>query len=110
VRAEVWTYTVGGMPIIKKWFSYRQPDPKYRKRTSPLDDLNPTRWTAQFDDELLDLLQVLDGCVTLEPLQADLLDRIRVGPLVTVADLEREGVLPVPPAARKPPSREPTLL
>ncbi|HWO61482.1 MAG TPA: type ISP restriction/modification enzyme, partial [Umezawaea sp.] len=110
VRAEVWNYTVGGMPVVRKWFSYRQQDPKYRKRTSSLDDINPTRWTARFDDELLDLLEVLDGCVALEPPQADLLDRILVGPIVTVADLEREGVFPVPLSARKPPRHDPMLL
>jgi hypothetical protein len=110
VRKEVWDYTVGGMHVVRKWLSYRHPDPKYRKRTSPLDDINPTRWTAQFDDELLELLHVLDRCVALEPIQADLLARICAGPLVTVADLEREGVFPVPQAARKPPRQDPTLL
>lgn len=67
-----------------------------------MDDVNPTRWTAQFDDELLDLLNVLGRCVALEPHQSHLLDRICAGPLVTVTDLENEGFLPVADAFRKP--------
>jgi hypothetical protein len=105
VRKEVWEYTVGGKQIVRKWFSYRHPDPPHRKRTSPLDDINPHRWTAEFDDELLELLDVLDGCVALEPDQADLLERICTGPIITLDDLEREGVLPAPSSYRKPPER-----
>lgn len=34
VPEAVWTYDVGGMPIIKKWFGYRKASPN-SKRTSP---------------------------------------------------------------------------
>jgi hypothetical protein len=105
VRKETWEYKVGGVQIIRKWFSYRHPNPARRKRTSPLDNINPYRWTAGFDDELLDLLEVLDGCVALEPKQRELLDRICAGPTITVNDLEREGVLPAPAIYRKPPTK-----
>jgi hypothetical protein len=39
----------------------------------------------------------------LEPRQANLLERVCAGPLVTVADLEHRGVLPVADGYRKPP-------
>jgi hypothetical protein len=111
VDPAVWAYTVGGgVPVVRKWFSYRLHNPRHKRRTSPLDDINPARWTAQFDDELLDLLNVLDRCVALEPRQADLLDRICAGHQLTVADLEQRGVFPVPVAARRPqrpPGRDP---
>lgn len=111
VSRAVWNYTTGGMPVVRKWLSYRRSDPKHRKRTSELDDINPQRWTAQFDDELLELLAVLDMCVQLEPEQDQLLDAVVSGPLVSVEDLEREGVLPVQAAYRKPPKLgEPPLL
>jgi hypothetical protein len=111
VSRAVWNYSTGGMPVVRKWLSYRQSDPRRKRRTSELDDINPQRWTAQFDDELLELLAVLDRCVRLEPEQDTLLGEIVRGPLVSVEDLEREGVLPVPPAHRKPPKQgEPPLL
>lgn len=109
VSPQVWNYRVGNMAVVTKWLDYRQPRPRHRKVTSPLDEINATRWTSDFDDELLELLEVLRRCVALEPAQAELLDRICAGPVVTVQDLEREGVFPVSPSARKPPKVGPTL-
>lgn len=103
VNPSVWEYTVGGYQVVARWFSYRQRNPKRKKRTSALDEINPTCWTAQFDDELLALLNVIGRCVALEPRQADLLDRVCDGPSITVTDLEGEGILPAPEAFRKPP-------
>lgn len=96
-------YAVGNLSVLDHWFSYRKQHPSRKKRTSSLDDTNPTRWTSEFDDELLNLLNVLGRCVALEPRQAILLDRVCAGPMVTVADLERENVLLVPAGYRKPP-------
>jgi hypothetical protein len=48
---------------------------------------------------------VLGRCVTLQPRQAELLDEIMMVPRITVADLERAGVLPVPTVAAKAPKR-----
>ncbi|MFD8531541.1 type ISP restriction/modification enzyme [Streptosporangium canum] len=113
VRPEVWAYDVSGMKVIKKWFGYRKKNPAGRK-SSPLDDINTEKWTAEFTTELLELLHVLTFCVELEPDQADLLDRICDGPLITVTDLEQAQVFPIAPALRKPPAAEspnaPTLL
>lgn len=53
--------------------------------------------------ELLDLLNVLGRCVALEPRQDHLLDLICTGSLITVAELEREGILPAASACRRPP-------
>lgn len=105
VSPQVWAYTVGGVPVIRRWFDYRRRAPRQRKRTSPLDDINPARWTAEFDDELFALLNVLGRCVALEPRQSDLLDRICAGPLISVPDLHREGVFPVPGHLGRPPRR-----
>jgi hypothetical protein len=105
VEPAVWNYKIGDRRVIDKWFSYRLREPRRKKRTSKLDSVNPTRWTAQFDDELLDLLHVLHRCVELESRQAELLDRVRAGIQVTVSDLHRAEVFPVPDATRKPPQR-----
>lgn len=102
VPLRVWEYEVSGMRIVRKWFDYRKKRPG-GKRTSPLDRITPERWPAQFTTELLELLNVLGLCVGLETEQACLLDQISAGPLVTTADLEQAGVLPVPQRFRKPP-------
>lgn len=103
VSQSVFDYTVGGTRVIRKWFDYRKKNPDAKKRTSPLDSINPIRWTAEFDDELLNLLNVLGRCVALESKQAKLLERVCSGPLVTVSDLNREGALPNPDYMGKPP-------
>lgn len=103
VDTAVWEYNVGGMRVIRHWFNYRSRNPRHKKRSSPLDNINLARWTRQHTDELLALVAVLTGCVALEPRQADLLDRICAGSLVTVGDLECEDVLPVPDGWRNPP-------
>ena len=51
-----------------------------------------------------DLLNVLSLCVELESQQAALLDRVCAAPMITVADLEKAKVLPVPTSACKAPS------
>ena len=113
VSPEAWAYETSGMKIIRKWFGYRKKDPAGR-RSSPLDDINAEYWPAHYTTELLELLNVLEMCVDIEPRQADLLERICGGPLITVADLRQERVFPVPASARKPLPAEspdvPTLL
>jgi Type ISP C-terminal specificity domain/N-6 DNA Methylase len=92
VASPIWGYRVGGMHVIRQLFSYRQANPSRRKRTSELDNINPVNWTAQFDDELLDLLNVLGRCVMLEPAQANILERVCAGDLITALDLKGAGV------------------
>ncbi|MFI6227599.1 type ISP restriction/modification enzyme [Micromonospora echinospora] len=100
VPAAVWEYDVGGMAVVKKWFSYRKANPGGRK-SSPLDDIHVDRWPHEWTSELNDLLTVLRRLVELEPQQDDLLERVVAGPQITVADLAAAGVLPVPAKARK---------
>ena len=102
VSQRAWLYDVSGMRIIKHWFDYRKRNPAGRKGGSPLDDLTTTCWPNFMTEELRDLVAVLEGCVALEPQQADLLDRIASGPLVTTNELEEAQVLPPPAASSKP--------
>lgn len=78
----------------------------HRRQTSALDAITSTQWTAQFDDELLELLAVLDGCIALEPAQNTLLESIVAAPILTVCDLQNHGVFPVPPENRKAPRND----
>ncbi|MGX1026674.1 type ISP restriction/modification enzyme [Streptomyces sp. SAI-097] len=106
VSEAVWTYDVGGMPIVKKWFGYRKASPN-SKKTSPLDDIHVDAWPAEWTEELIELLSVLRRLTDLEPSQDALLTAVLVGPVVTEGELRAAGVLPVPPAARK--ARHPAL-
>ena len=44
-----------------------------------LDEIRPTRWTAQFTHELLQLLWVLEATVKRQPKLADLLEAVVAG-------------------------------
>jgi hypothetical protein len=103
VTPEVWAYEVGGKPVIRQWFSYRQRTRQYERWSSPLDDTRVDHWTIQLTGDLLNLIHVLTLLVDLEPRQAVLLEQVCNGPLVTVADLKDADVLPTPTWTRKPP-------
>lgn len=100
-------YEVSGVNVLDKWFSYRK---KTRERPvigskerSALEQIHARRWQHSYTVELLDLLNVLGLLVELEPRQAALLVAIAEGPLVTTADLEAAGALPVDGALRNVP-------
>ncbi|MFI5706894.1 type ISP restriction/modification enzyme [Kribbella sp. NPDC051620] len=102
VSPRIMAYQISGMFVVRHWFGYRSKNPA-GNRKSALDDIVARTWTPGMTTELLDLLNVVGRCVELESVQQDLLGRVMDGPLITVADLTRAGVLPVPDAARKPP-------
>lgn len=108
VPTAVWEYDVGGMQVVKKWFSYRKANPGGR-RSSPLDAIHVDRWPHEWTVELNDLLTVLRRLVDLEPAQKNLLDRIVAGPQITAEDLTSAGVFPVPGRARKAHRHAPDL-
>ncbi|MFF2024628.1 DNA/RNA helicase domain-containing protein [Streptomyces sp. NPDC058171] len=101
VPAEVWSYDVGGMNVLKKWFGYRKARPDNRK-ASPLDDIHVRRWPDEWGLELIDLLTVLRRLMELAYTQRALLHRILAEAMVTDADLTQAGVLPVDDKARTP--------
>ncbi|MET9519953.1 SAV_2336 N-terminal domain-related protein [Streptomyces sp. NPDC002994] len=101
VPAEVWSYDVGGMNVLKKWFGYRKARPDNRK-TSPLDDIHMRRWPDEWGLELIDLLTVLRRLMELAYTQRALLHRILAEAMVTDADLTQAGVLPVDDEVRTP--------
>ncbi|MDT0608652.1 type ISP restriction/modification enzyme [Streptomyces lancefieldiae] len=100
VPEAVWTYDVGGMPVIKKWFGYRKASPN-SKKTSPLDDIHVEAWPSEWTRELIELLSVLRRLTDLAPVQDALLSALLAGPVVTEEELVAARVLPVSPAARK---------
>lgn len=104
VRPAVWAYEVDRKQVIPQWFSYRKRDrskpPMGDKRPpSPLQAIQPAHWLSEYTTDLLDLLNVLTLLVDLEPKQAELLDRVCGGPLITEAELKVEGVIGASSAA-----------
>ena len=57
------------------------------KKSSPLDDIRPERWTARMSDELLELLWVLEQTLAMEPDLEKALDNVVAGDCFTAAEL-----------------------
>jgi hypothetical protein len=95
VASATRAYEISGKNVLDQWFSYRRRDRTKpmigdKRPPSPLEKIQPDGWLAEYTEDLLNLLNVLGRLVALEPRQADLLDRIVAGPVVAVADDERE--------------------
>lgn len=106
VPKEVWEYEVSGRNVMRQWFSYRKRDRSRpiigdRRPPSPLEKIQPDHWLAEYTSDLLDLLHVLGRLVRLEPKQADLLERICEGPLLSTDELEAAGAFALPKTAAK---------
>jgi hypothetical protein len=96
VTPEMWSYEVSGKQVLWHWFSYRRRDRSRpiigdRRPPSPLDKIQPDHWLPEYTSDLLDLLNVLGRLITLEPKQADLLDRICASPLLSADELRKAG-------------------
>jgi hypothetical protein len=95
VPPAVWAYAVSGKHVLTQWFSYRK---RHRERPligdkrppSPLGDIQPDRWLAEYTTELINVLHVLGRLVLLEPAQEDLLGRICAGPTIDEEAIQAE--------------------
>ncbi len=97
VPAAVWNYEVGGKQVLVQWFNSRKRDRERpqigdRRQPSPLGDIQPDHWLAEYTTELLNVLNVLGLLVDLEPQAADLLERICSGALISESSLREQGV------------------
>lgn len=86
VDPRIWDYEVSGLNVVRSWLGYRMRERAGRK-SSPLDDIRPERWTWEMTKELLELLWVLEGVLALEPEQEALLDEIVAGELFLAEEL-----------------------
>ena len=93
----VYEFEVSGLKVVQSWLKYRMRNGGGR-RSSPLDDIRPARWTSAFTTELLELLWVLEATVTVYPEQESLLKAVVEGACLQAGDLP-----PVPDDRRKPP-------
>jgi len=102
VAPEVFAFEVSGLKVVQSWLKYRMKKGA-GKKSSPLDDIRPERWTSQFTTELLELLWVLEATVEGYPEQAQLLEAVIEGDCFQADELPAvPEEMRKPPAARKP--------
>jgi hypothetical protein len=106
VTPEMWQYEVSGKQVVRHWFSYRQKDRTKpiianRRPPSKLNEFQPDHWLAEYTSDLIDLLNVLGLLIELEPRQADLLERICSGDLLSRDTLEDANALELPRQKRR---------
>ena len=111
VPPGVWSYEVSGKQVLLQWFSYRKRNRERpiigdRRPPSPLGNIQPDHWLAEYTTELINLLNVLGCLVDLEPAQAALLEKICSGPTLTAEELRAAGAFELP-AERKQRSSQP---
>ena len=101
VTTEVWKFEVSGLKVVQSWLGYRMKK-RAGKKSSPLDDIRPERWTARMSDEFLELLWVLEATLALEPELEKTLDNVVDGSCFCASEL------PVPTANERKPPGKPT--
>lgn len=102
VAPAVYEFAVSGLKVVQSYLKYRMKKGAGRK-SSPLDDIRPVRWTSQFTTELLELLWVLEATVKCYPEQEKLLQAIVESDCFLASEMP-----PVPAEMHKPPKAQTT--
>ncbi len=98
VEQDIYEFEVSGLKVVQSWLNYRMKR-GWGKKSSPLDNIRPERWTSEFTTELLELLWILEKTLAEYPAQAELLKAVIKKPCFQALELPA-----VPDKARKPPS------
>ncbi|CAL9397486.1 type ISP restriction/modification enzyme [Streptomyces sp. enrichment culture] len=96
VPAGAWDFEVQGVRVLEQWFTTRTAGPE----PGTLEAIRPTTWPQTWTSELLELITVLALLAELRPQREEL----KVTDRITTAELRAAGILPAPPAARRPAS------
>ena len=86
VSRAVWEFEVSGLRPVYSWLGYRKREPAGRK-SSPLDEIRPREWPAEFTEELLELLWVLEHTIDMSSDLATFLEAVIQGEVLTAEDL-----------------------
>ena len=86
VAVDVWGFEVSGLKVVQSWLGYRMKK-RAGKKSSPLDDIRPERWTARMSDAFLELLWVVEATLAMEPELEKTLDKVVAGSCFTAAEL-----------------------
>ncbi|AQS70385.1 type ISP restriction/modification enzyme [Streptomyces pactum] len=96
VPPGAWDFEVGGARVLEQWFAARAAEGE----PGTLAAIRPATWPQAWTSELLELITVLALLAEVRPRCREL----TVTDEITSAELREAGVLPVPPAARRPAS------
>lgn len=86
VPLEIWEFDISGLKVVQSWLGYRKKVRAGRK-SSPLDEIRPERWTPRMTDEFLELLWVLEATLAMEPELSSALDAVVAGECFKAEDL-----------------------
>ena len=86
VGEAVWNFEVSGLNVVHSWLSYRMKK-RAGRRSSPLDEIRPERWTARMSEELLELIWILEATLAMEPELEHALNAAVAGPCYAVSEL-----------------------
>ncbi len=86
ISRAVWEFEVSSLRPVKSWLGYRMREPAGRK-SSPLDEIRPREWPAEFTEELLELLWVLEHTVDMSSDLATFLEAVIQGNVLPAEDL-----------------------
>jgi hypothetical protein len=98
-------YEISGKQVVVEWSTIgksnrERPIMGDRRPPSPLCDIQPDYWLAEYTTELINPLNVLGMLLDLEPRQADLLEKICAGRLISADELDTSGALIIPAKAK----------
>jgi hypothetical protein len=99
VPAAAWEFEVAGARVVESWFAARTAEPE----PGTLAAIRPSGWPQGWTSELLELITVLTLLAELGPQREEWATEPDEA-AVTAAELRAAGVLPVPPARRRPAS------
>ena len=97
VAFAVWNFEVSGLKVVQSWLGYRMKQ-RSGKKSSPLDNIRPERWTPRMSEEFLELLWVLEATLAIEPELEQALDLVVSGPCFKASELPQ----PVPEQREAP--------
>lgn len=86
IARAVWEFEVSGLRPVKSWLGYRMLEPAGRK-SSPLDEIRPRGWPAEFTEELLELLWVLEHTIDMSSGLATFLEAVIQGNMLPAENL-----------------------
>ncbi|HEU4938096.1 MAG TPA: type ISP restriction/modification enzyme, partial [Vicinamibacterales bacterium] len=106
VTPGMWEYQIDGKQVLAQWFSYRKahrerPIIGDRRPPSPLGDIQPSAWLAEYSTELINVLNVLGMLISVEPEQKQLLKDVCEGAMISATELEAAGVFAMPAKGKK---------
>jgi hypothetical protein len=86
VSQAVWEFEISGFRPVRSWLGYRMKEPAGRA-SSPLDKILPHEWPAEFTEELLELLWVLEHTIDTSADLTTLFEAVLQGDLLAAEDL-----------------------